>query len=109
MIAMIALVYLASGVVAQVAGMTALRQSDGMRRVVPTVGTFLGFGVSVVLVARALAAGMSLAVGYGVWTGVGIASTALVGALVFGDRLNRIQCAGLVLVLIGSLALELGG
>lgn len=106
---MIAWLYLAGGVVAQVGGITSLRLSDGMRQVAPTVLTFLGIGVSVVLVARALAAGLSLAVGYGVWTGAGIASTALVGVLAFGDRLDRVQIAGLCLVLIGSLALQLGG
>ena len=95
--------------VTQVGGITALRLSDGMRRAWPTVLTFVGIGVSVVLVSRALNAGLSLAVGYGVWTGAGIASTAAVGAIAFGDRLDRSQLAGLGLVLIGSLILQLGG
>lgn len=106
---MIAWLYLAGGVIAQVGGITSLRLSEGMRRPMPTAGTFLGIGISVVLVARALDAGLSLAVGYGVWTGVGIASTALVGAVAFGDRLDRTQLVGLLLVLVGSLALQLGG
>lgn len=105
---MTAWVYLALGVLAQVVGVSALRLSDGMRRPLPTVVTFLGIGVSVVLVARALGAGLSLAVGYGVWTGVGIAAAAVVGAVAFGDRLSRVQLAGLGLVLAGSLALQLG-
>lgn len=60
-------------------------------------------------VARALDAGLSLVVGYRVWTGAGIAATAFVGAVAFGDRLNRLRLAGLALVLVGSLALQLGG
>lgn len=106
---MIAWRYLAGGVIAQVGGITSLRLSDGMRTMVPTVLTFLGIGVSVVLVSRALNAGLSLAVGYGVWTGAGIASTAVVGAVAFGDRLDRVQLAGLALVFIGALILQLGG
>lgn len=106
---MIAWLYLAGGVIAQVGGITCLRMSEGMRQVVPTALTFLGIGVLVVCVARALDAGLSLAVGYGVWTGAGIASTAVVGAAAFGDRLDRTQLAGLALVLIGSLVLQLGG
>lgn len=106
---MTAWLYLAGGVIAQVGGITSLRLSDGMRKVVPTVLTFLGIGVSVVLVARALASGLSLAVGYGIWTGAGIASTALVGVVAFGDRLDRVQITGLCLVLVGSLTLQLGG
>ena len=62
-----------------------------------------------VLVSRALDAGLSLAVGYGVWTGAGVASTALVGVFAFGDRLDRFQVIGLALVLAGSLLLHLGG
>ncbi|MBO1756144.1 multidrug efflux SMR transporter [Allobranchiibius sp. CTAmp26] len=106
---MIAWLYLAGGVVAQVGGITSLRLSGGMRRAVPTASTFLGIGVSVVFVSRALDAGLSLAVGYGVWTGAGIASTAVVGAVAFGDRLDRTQLVGLALVLIGSLVLQVGG
>jgi len=104
----IAWLYLAAGVVAQVGGMTSLRLSNGMSRVGPTILTFVGVGVSVVLVARALEFGLSLAVGYGVWTGAGIASTALIGAFGFGDKLDRVQITGLLLVLAGSLALQRG-
>jgi multidrug transporter EmrE-like cation transporter len=100
--------WLAGGVVAQVLGVTALRASDGMRRRGPAAGTFLGIGVSVVLVARALADGLSLAVGYGVWTGAGIVGAALVGAAGFGDRLGRTQLVGLGLVLVGAVVLQLG-
>ena len=106
---MIAWLYVAAGVLAQVGGITSLRLSDGMRRRWPTISTFLGIGVSVVFVARALNAGLSLAVGYGVWTGAGIASTAVVGVVAFGDSLDRTQLAGLALVIIGSLVLQLGG
>ncbi len=106
---MTAWVYLTAGITAQVGGMVSMRLSDGMHRRVPTILTFAGIGVSVLLVARALDAGLSLAVGYGVWTGAGIASTAVVGAVGFGDKLDRVQVAGLILVLVGSLALQLGG
>ena len=105
---MTAWAYLAAGVVAQVLGVASLRASDGMRRRLFALGTFLGIGVSVVLVARALDAGLSLAVGYGVWTGAGIVGAALVGAAGFGDRLDRRALAGLGLVLLGALALQLG-
>lgn len=105
---MTAWAYLAAGVVAQVLGVASLRASDGMRRLLPALGTFLGIGVSVVLVARALAAGLSLAVGYGVWTGAGIVGAAVVGAAGFGDRLDHRQLVGLGLVLAGALVLPVG-
>ena len=50
---------------------------------------------------QALNRGLSLAVGYGIWSGVGIALSAVGGAVLFGDRLQGRQATGLVVVLIG--------
>ena len=100
---------LAAAVVTQVVGITALRASAGLRRPVWAVLAFAGLGASVVLVARAIDQGLSLAVGYGIWTGAGIALAALVGALLFGDRLRRVHVLGLVLVVLGVVAMNAGG
>lgn len=55
----------------------------------------------------ALSLGLSVAVAYGIWTGLGVALAALTGIVAFGDRMDRRQLAGLGLVLLGVVALQL--
>jgi small multidrug resistance pump len=52
---------------------------------------------------------MPLGVAYGIWSAVGVALLAIIGALYLGEHLTWIQVAGVVLVIGGVLALELGG
>ena len=100
--------WLVAAVLAEAVGLGALRASRGLRRVVPAVLAFAGLEGSTVLVGQAISRGVTLAVGYGVWTGAGIAFAALAGTLVFGDRLSGRQTAGLGLVLLGVVLLQVG-
>ncbi len=101
--------WIALAVLLQSAGLAALRASGGLRRPLLAVAAYVGLVGSILPVGRAIAGGMPLAVAYAIWTGAGLAFAALMGALAFGDRLSRRQVLGLVLVIAGVVALELGG
>lgn len=101
--------WLAGAVLAQVVGIGSLRASAGFRRPLFAVLTLLGIGASVALMSRALVSGVSLAVGYGIWTGSGIALATLGGAAVFGDRLGRRELLGVGLVVVGVVVVHAGG
>ena len=103
-----ALGWLAAAVLAQVVGIGALRASAGFRRPVFAALTLLGIGASVALMSRALVNGVSLAVGYGIWTGSGIALATLGGAAVFGDRLGRREWLGVALIVSGVVLVHAG-
>ena len=100
--------WLAGAVLAQVVGIAGLRASAGFRRPVPAVLTLVGIGTSVALMSRALVSGVPLAVGYGIWTGSGIALATLGGAAVFGDRLGRRELLGVALVVVGVVVVHAG-
>jgi small multidrug resistance pump len=51
---------------------------------------------------------MPLGVAYGVWAAAGVTLIALLGVAVLGERLTPVQVVGVVLVIAGVLALELG-
>ena len=104
-----ALAWLVGAVAAQVVGIGALRASAGFRRPGFAVLTLVGIGTSVALMSRALVSGVSLAVGYGIWTGSGIALATLGGAAVFGDRLGRRELLGVALVVLGVVVVHAGG
>lgn len=46
---------------------------------------------------------------YAIWSGVGTAGVALLGWLIFGERLNPWGIVGIVLIVAGVLTLHLGG
>jgi small multidrug resistance pump len=104
----IATLFMVGSVATQALCLAGTRASEGLRRV-PWVAVALGGMIaSVVLMSRALALGIPLAVAYGLWSGSGIALAALTGAIVFHDRLARVHVVGLALVLAGVLLVYAG-
>ncbi|WP_203230348.1 DMT family transporter [Segeticoccus rhizosphaerae] len=100
---------LSGAIVAEVFATVALKVSDGFSRFVPSGLVVVGYLVSFYLLARILARGMNLGVVYAVWSAVGVALIVLVDILFFGERLRPLQVGGLLLVVLGVAALELGG
>lgn len=66
------------------------------------VGSFL-------LLSQALVRGVPLGVAYGIWAATGVALVAVISALFLGEGLTWVQIVGVVLVIDGVLALEMGG
>lgn len=98
--------WLASAVVTQWASIVGLRLSDGFRRKRWTALALVTTVTSIGCISVALAEGLSLAVAYGIWTGMGVALAALTGLVAFGERLGRVQAAGLACVVLGVVALR---
>jgi small multidrug resistance pump len=100
---------LTAAILTEVAATIALKMSDGFTRLGPSVVVVVGYLVSFTLLAKLLTSGMPLAVVYAVWSAVGVALIALIGALWLGEHLTWVQSAGLLLVVAGVWALEAGG
>jgi small multidrug resistance pump len=101
--------WLAIAIITEVTGTIALRFSEGFSRLVPSVLVVLGYGTAFFALSRALVLGMPVGVAYAIWAAVGVTLVALVGAVFLGESLTWIQVGGLVLVIGGVLAIELGG
>jgi small multidrug resistance pump len=99
---------LAGAILTEVVATISLKLSDGFSRVVPSVVVVVGYLVSFYLLARVLSVGMSLGVVYAVWSAMGVALIVLADVLWFDERLTLVQVGGLLLVVLGVLALELG-
>ena len=84
----------------------ALKQSDGLTRVGPTIVFLITLVVSMVLLAAALRH-LPVGTGYAVWTGTGAVGAALAGMVVFNDSatLQRLVPIGIIAVGIVWLAL----
>ncbi|MEJ8282103.1 DMT family transporter [Pseudonocardia spirodelae] len=101
--------WLALAIGAEVTGTVALRASQGFSRPLPSLVTLVGYGLAFWSLSQALTRGMALGVAYGTWAAAGVALVALIGVFFLGESLTWVQAGGIVLLIAGVLALELGG
>ncbi|MEU2332128.1 multidrug efflux SMR transporter [Streptomyces sp. NPDC006654] len=99
---------LAGAIAAEVAATTAMKYSDGFSRLWPTLVTALGYVVSFLLLAQTLKT-VSIGTAYAIWAGVGTATIAVLGLLLFGEGLSLAKVAGIALIVGGVVVLNLGG
>lgn len=102
--------YLLLGVAiaAEVGATTAMKFSEGFSRLVPSLVTVVGYVVSFVLLAQTLKT-LSVGTAYAIWAGVGTAAIAVIGLLYFGEEMTVTKAAGMALIIVGVVVLNLGG
>lgn len=66
-----------------------------------------GYGISYAFLAMALA-DIPLGVAYGIWSGVGVVAMAILGRLIFKERLTWVMGLGIVLITGGVVLIQLG-
>ncbi|WP_316574115.1 MULTISPECIES: DMT family transporter [Nocardia] len=103
------LVLLALAIASEVTATVSLKLSDGFTKLVPSIVVVIGYATAFYFLSQALKRGMAIGVAYGIWSAVGVAAIALIGVLLLGERLTLVQVGGIGLVILGVLALELGG
>ena len=91
-------IFLVGAILLEVAGTLALRMAaTGPRRWFVAVG--LGYVGAFTLLALALAGGIGLGVAYGIWAAVGVALTAVLSRVLFGEPLTWLMGLGIVLIM----------
>ncbi|MHC3468539.1 DMT family transporter [Streptomyces sp. 7R007] len=99
---------LGAAIAAEVGATTAMKYSDGFSRLVPSLLTVLGYVVSFVLLAQTLKS-VQVGTAYAIWSGVGTAAIATIGMLFLGEGMTVAKAAGMALIIIGVVVLNLGG
>jgi small multidrug resistance pump len=102
-------VLLALAIVAELFATLCLRASEGFSRPLPGIGSVAGYVLSFWLLSVVLARGMPVGIAYAIWSAIGVATVALLGWWLFEESLTLVQGGGLVLIVAGVVALELGG
>jgi small multidrug resistance pump len=97
---------LAGAILAEVLGTTALKFSHGFSRLWPSVATVVGYAISFVLLAQTLKS-MAVGTAYAIWSAVGTALIVLIGILFLGERLTVARMAGIALIIVGVVVLNL--
>src|SRR5690349_20604830 len=85
-----------------------LKSTQGFTRLAPTLLCLTGYALSFAVVAQVV---QKLPVGivYAIWSGVGTAAVAGISVLWLGESLSPVKVVGLLLVILGVVALNLGG
>lgn len=96
-------------IASEVTATVSLKLSEGFSKLVPSVVVVVvGYAGAFFFLSQALKRGMSIGVAYGVWSAIGVAAVATIGALFLDEGLTLVQIGGIGLVILGVLALELG-
>lgn len=99
-------VYLIGAIVTEVTGSLALKAAldEPLLYAVTAAGYLAAFA----LLRAVLGTGMPLGAAYGIWAATGVALTAIMSMVLFGEPITLLMGVGIVLVMAGVLCIELG-
>ena len=98
--------YLFFAVLAETIGTTALQASAQFTRFWPSVLVVVAYGLSFFLLSHTLKF-MPVGIVYALWSGLGIIFIAMIGFVVFGQKLDPAALVGLGLIIAGILVINL--
>lgn len=97
---------LGAAIVFETIATSALKASDGMTRVTPTLLVIAAYAVSFWLLAQVLRV-IPVGIAYAIWSGVGICLIAAIGWAVFGQRLDMPALLGMSMIVAGILVIKI--
>lgn len=100
-------VFLVIAILAEVTGSLSLKGALDAPALYALV--VLGYVGAFVALSFVLRTGMALGVAYGIWGASGVALTAIMSLVIFGELLTFLMGVGIVVVIAGVLCVELGG
>jgi small multidrug resistance pump len=99
-------IFLVVAVAAETIGTTALQASQQFTRLVPSLIVLFAYGFSFYMLGLTLKV-MPVGIVYAIWSGLGIVLIAVIGYVVFGQRLDLPAVLGMGMILAGILVIHL--
>lgn len=97
--------FLSLAIAAEVVATTALKHSDGFSRLWPSIVVVVGYSLAFYLLALTLRT-LPMGLVYAIWSGTGIVLMALVGWLVFEQKLDAPALLGMALIVTGVVVMN---
>ena len=98
--------YLTIAIVAEVLATSALKESQGFSRLVPSLLVVAGYGASFYFLSLVLQT-IPIGVAYALWAGLGIVLITILGAVMFGQTMDLPAILGIALIISGVVVLRL--
>lgn len=83
-----------------------LKVSNGFKKLFPSLGVVIGMGLAFYCLSLSLKV-IPLGTAYAIWSGAGTALTALIGVVIYKEKLNLKNYLGLVLIIGGVVMMKL--
>lgn len=99
-------ILLGLAIAAEVLGTSALKASESFSKLWPSAIVVVSYGAAFYLLSLTLRT-IPVGIAYAVWSGVGVVLIALIGWLVFGQKLDAAGLLGMALIVAGVLVLNL--
>lgn len=100
--------YLIWAIIFEVSGTTCMKLSQGFTKILPSILMFVFYALSFVFLTFVLKK-INVSVAYAVWSGLGTALIALIGAIWFKEPMNAMKIASIGLIILGVVGLNLVG
>lgn len=98
--------FLFIAILGEISGTSALKASAGFSRLYPSLLAIFGYGVAFFFLSLAMRT-IPVGVAYALWAGIGIILVAIIGAVIFGQNLNFPTIAGIAMILVGVVIVNL--
>ncbi|RDL45122.1 QacE family quaternary ammonium compound efflux SMR transporter [Marinomonas piezotolerans] len=92
-------------ILSEVIATSALKASDGFTKLGPSVLVVIGYALAFYFLSLALKV-MPVGIAYAIWAGLGIVLTAIIGWIMFGQKLDLAAFLGIALILLGVLVIN---
>ncbi|NWG22201.1 MAG: multidrug efflux SMR transporter [Chloroflexi bacterium] len=102
------LLLLLGAIVCEIFGTNALKASEGFTRPLPALLVIIGYGTSFYLMSLSLRT-IPLGIAYAIWSGLGTAVIAVIGVLLWREKLGAAGIIGIALIIAGVVLLNLFG
>ena len=93
-------------IISEVFGSSMLKLTATIKSKLPMIGIIVGYLISFYLLSLALIS-IPLSFGYAVWSGLGTALTAVVGFILFKERVNIQTVVGIFILIIGIILMRI--
>jgi len=100
--------FLGIAIGAEIIAMTSLKYSEGFSKPGPTIVVVIGYVIAFFMLGQALKT-IEVGVAYAIWAGLGTAIVAIIGITLLGEAVSAMKIVGIVMVIAGVVALNLGG
>ncbi|MBN1451068.1 MAG: multidrug efflux SMR transporter [Anaerolineales bacterium] len=98
--------FLSIAIVTEVIATSALKASNGISKLWPSLVVVVGYGLSFYFMALALHS-IRVGVAYAVWSGVGIILITLIARVAYDQRLDLPAFIGMALIILGVIVMNL--
>ncbi|MGB2065783.1 MAG: DMT family transporter [Marinomonas gallaica] len=92
-------------ILSEVIATSALKASEGFSKLGPSVLVVVGYALAFYFLSLTLKV-MSVGIAYAIWAGLGIVLTAIIGWLIFEQKLDTAALVGMGLILLGVIVIN---